>query len=86
MVFVRKVLAPGPGMGPKATFRWRPFQAALSGSLFFIPPPLVEVMISEMVAGKGRPPPVRGSKKILSDHAREGATSFPKFMVNPLFY
>ena len=45
MVFVRKVLAPGPGTGPKATFRWRSFQSALSGSRFFIPPPLVEVMI-----------------------------------------
>jgi hypothetical protein len=52
MVFVRKVFAPGPGTGLKATFRWRPIQSArgrvsstLSGSLFFIPPPLVEVMI-----------------------------------------
>jgi hypothetical protein len=27
------------------TFRWRPFQSALSGSLFFIPPALPEVMI-----------------------------------------
>jgi hypothetical protein len=50
MVFVRKVFAPGPGTGWKATFRWRPFQFArgrvsstLTGSLFFIPPPLVEV-------------------------------------------
>ena len=53
MVFVREILAPGPGTKPKATFRWRPFQSArgrvsstLSGSRFFIPPPLVEVMIS----------------------------------------
>jgi hypothetical protein len=43
MVFARKVFAPGPGTGRKATFRWRPFQSALSGSLFFIPPPLVEI-------------------------------------------
>jgi hypothetical protein len=45
MVFVREVLAPGPGTRLDATFRWRPFQSALSGSLFSIPPPLVEVMI-----------------------------------------
>ena len=45
MVFARKFLAPGPGTRLMATFRWRPFQSALSGSLFFIPPPLVEVMI-----------------------------------------
>jgi len=37
--------APGPGIRPKATFRWRPFQSALSGSLFFIPPALPEFMI-----------------------------------------
>jgi hypothetical protein len=37
--------APGPGTKSKATFRWRPFQSALSGSLFFIPPALPEVMI-----------------------------------------
>ena len=45
MIFVREVFAPGPGTRSKATFRWRPFQSALNGSLFFIPPPLVEVMI-----------------------------------------
>jgi len=38
---------PGPGNGGKATFRCHPFQSALSGSLFFLPAPLVEVMISE---------------------------------------
>ena len=60
MIFVREVLAPGPGTRSKATFRWRPFQSALSGSLFFIPSPLVEVMISLqaprpcIATGKGR--------------------------------
>jgi hypothetical protein len=60
MVFVREVLAPGPGTRPKATFRWRPFQSArgrvsstLSGSLFFIPPPLVEVMIYQPADCRG---------------------------------
>jgi hypothetical protein len=47
MIFAQKLLAPGPGTKLKATVRWRPFQSALSGSLFFIPPPLVEVMIGE---------------------------------------
>jgi hypothetical protein len=45
MVFAQKVLAPGPGIRPKATCRWCPFQSTLSGSLFFIPPALPEVMI-----------------------------------------
>ena len=45
MVFAQKVLALGPGICPKATFGWRLFQSALSGSLFFIPPALPEVMI-----------------------------------------
>ena len=45
MIFVQKLLAPGPGTKSRATFRWRPFQSALSGSLFFIPPALPEVMI-----------------------------------------
>ena len=49
MIFVREVLAPGPGTRSKATFRWRPFQSVLSGSLFFIPPPLVEVMILHLI-------------------------------------
>jgi len=46
MVFAQKVFAPGPGTQPKATFRWRPFQPALSGSLFFMPPALPEVFDS----------------------------------------
>jgi hypothetical protein len=45
MIFAQKVLAPGPGTKSKATFRWRPLQSALSGSLFFTPPALPEVMI-----------------------------------------
>jgi hypothetical protein len=43
MVFAQKVLASGPGIRAKATFRERPFQAALSGSLFFMPPALPEI-------------------------------------------
>jgi len=35
MVFAQKVLAPGPSTPPKATFRWCPFQSALSGSWVF---------------------------------------------------
>ena len=46
MIFAQKLLAPGPGTKPRATFRWRPFQSALSGSLFFKPPALPEVMTS----------------------------------------
>jgi len=46
----------------EATFRWRPFQSArsrvsstLSGSLFFIPPPLVEGMIwTALISGTNR--------------------------------
>jgi hypothetical protein len=49
MIFAQKVLTPGPGICPKATFRWRPFQSALSGSLFFIPPDLPKVMIFYMI-------------------------------------
>ena len=45
MVFAQKVLAPGPGTRPKATFRKCPFQSAMGGSLFFLPPALREVMI-----------------------------------------
>jgi hypothetical protein len=45
MVFEQKVLAPGPGAKSRATFRWLLFQSAMSGSLFFIPPALPEVMI-----------------------------------------
>jgi len=44
MIFTQKVLAPGPGTQLRATFRWRPFQSALSGSLFFKPPALPEVV------------------------------------------
>jgi hypothetical protein len=45
MIFAQKLLAPGPGTKSRATFRWRPFQSVFSGSLFFIPPALPEVMI-----------------------------------------
>jgi hypothetical protein len=45
MIFAQKLLAPGPGTLLRATFRWHPIQSAWSGSLFFIPSPLVEVMI-----------------------------------------
>ena len=47
MFFEPQTLAPGPGIGTQAmaTLRWRPFQSALSGSLFFISPALPEVMI-----------------------------------------
>ena len=38
MIFAQKVLAPGPGNQSKSTFRWSPFQSALSGSLLFMPP------------------------------------------------
>jgi hypothetical protein len=66
MVFARKVFAPGPGTGRKATLRWRPFRSArgrvsvrqsfrlsstLSGSLFFIPPPLLGGMIARLLRG-----------------------------------
>ena len=44
MIFSQKLLAPGPGNQLRATFRWRPVQSALSGSLFFKPPALPEVM------------------------------------------
>jgi hypothetical protein len=44
MIFAQKVLAHGPGTQSKAAFRWRPFQSALSGSWFFKPPALPEVM------------------------------------------
>jgi hypothetical protein len=44
MIFAQKVLAPGPGTQPRVTFRWRPFQSALSGSLFFKPPALPEAV------------------------------------------
>ena len=44
MIFSQKLLAPGPGTQLRATFRWRPIQSALSGSLFFKPPALPEVM------------------------------------------
>jgi hypothetical protein len=46
MISACNALAPGPGTRGKAHFRWRPFQSALSGSLFFIPPALLEVMIA----------------------------------------
>jgi hypothetical protein len=44
MIFAQKLLAPEPGTRPKSTFRWSPIQSALSGSLFFKPPALPEVM------------------------------------------
>ena len=44
MIFSQKLLAPGPGTQLRATFRWRSIQSALSGSLFFKPPALPEVM------------------------------------------
>jgi len=43
---VRKYLGPGfKDLASRSgtTFRWCPFQSALSGSLFFIPPALPEV-------------------------------------------
>ena len=43
MIFAQEVLAPGPGNQSKSTFRWSPFQSALSGSLLFMPPALPEV-------------------------------------------
>jgi hypothetical protein len=50
----------------EATFRWRPFQSALSGSLFFIPPPLVEVMIWVFSQSSG----LKGSRKSSIAQAR----------------
>ena len=47
MIFAQKVLTPGPGTGPKATFQPRPSQSALSGSLFSKPPALPEITIRE---------------------------------------
>jgi hypothetical protein len=44
MVFGHQVLAPGPGTRWEATFRWHPVESALSGSRFFKPPALPEVM------------------------------------------
>jgi hypothetical protein len=44
MIFAQKLLVPGPGTKPRAAFRWRPFQSALSGSRFFKPPALPEVV------------------------------------------
>jgi hypothetical protein len=49
MVFEAQALAPGPGTRSAATFRWHSIQAALSGSRFFNPPPLVEVMILKIL-------------------------------------
>jgi hypothetical protein len=43
LIFTQKLLVPGPGNKPRATFRCRPFQSALRGSLFFIFPALPEV-------------------------------------------
>ena len=44
MVFAHKALALWPGNRPKSSFRWLPFQSALSGSRVFDPPPLAEFM------------------------------------------
>jgi len=46
MILVQKLLAPGPGSGMKSTFRWSPFQSALSGSLFFMPQAMPQVFDS----------------------------------------
>ena len=44
MVFEAQTGAPGPGTRAMATFRWHPFQSALSGLRFFKPPALLEIM------------------------------------------
>jgi len=68
MVFGHKVLAPGPGTRCKATFRRHPIESALSGSRFFKPPALPEVMTKIREKNRNRKGTLRlgvgGSRRI----------------------
>jgi len=84
MVFGAQTLAPGPGTQLRATFRWRPIQSALSGSLFFKPPALPEVMTilrhalcsmrsaPQCLTDNSRYTPTMAKMKFASQAARKG--------------